>query len=91
MALTANICLAIALVVIVFLLYKESISIKQVAGITVCGIGLWGLKAEGKIPVSRHVLLREGKSIDISAAVLNCETAVKNKCKVNLYFRHAYS
>ena len=37
-ALTANICLAIALVVIGFLLYKESISIKQVAGIIVCGM-----------------------------------------------------
>ena len=40
-ALTANICLAIALVVIGFLLYKESISIRQVAGILVCGIGLF--------------------------------------------------
>ena len=43
-ALTANICLAIALVVIGFLLYKESISIKQVAGIIVCGIGLFLIK-----------------------------------------------
>ena len=43
-ALTANICLAIALVVIGFLLYEESISIKQVAGIIVCGIGLFLVK-----------------------------------------------
>ena len=39
--LTANICLAITLVVIGVLFYKEAISIKQVAGIIVCGIGLF--------------------------------------------------
>ena len=40
-ALTANICLAVALLVIGFLLYKESISIRQVAGIVICGVGLF--------------------------------------------------
>ena len=40
-ALTANICLAIALLVIGFLLYKETISLRQVWGIVVCGIGLF--------------------------------------------------
>ncbi|MCH5265623.1 MAG: EamA family transporter [Lachnospiraceae bacterium] len=40
-ALTANICLAIALLVIGFLLYKETISLRQVLGIVVCGIGLF--------------------------------------------------
>lgn len=40
-ALTANICLAIALIAIGFLLYKETISLRQVAGIVVCGIGLF--------------------------------------------------
>jgi drug/metabolite transporter (DMT)-like permease len=40
-ALTANICLAVALLIIGCLLYKETISIKQVAGIIVCGIGLF--------------------------------------------------
>lgn len=40
-ALTANICLAVALIVIRFLLYKETISLRQVVGIVVCGIGLF--------------------------------------------------
>lgn len=40
-ALTANICLAIALLILGFLLYKESISLKQLAGIVVCGVGLF--------------------------------------------------
>ena len=40
-ALTANICLAIALIVIGFLLYKETICLRQVLGIVVCGIGLF--------------------------------------------------
>ena len=40
-ALTANICLAVALVVIGYLLYKESISPRQIAGIAVCGVGLF--------------------------------------------------
>ena len=40
-ALTANICLAVALLIIGCLLYKETISIRQVAGIIVCGIGLF--------------------------------------------------
>ena len=40
-ALTANICLAIALLVIGYFLYRETISIKQVAGIIVCGVGLF--------------------------------------------------
>ncbi len=40
-ALTANICLAIALIIIGFLLYKETISPRQVLGIVVCGIGLF--------------------------------------------------
>lgn len=40
-ALTANICLAIALIVIGALLYKETISFRQVLGIVVCGIGLF--------------------------------------------------
>ena len=40
-ALTANLCLAVALLIIGFFLYKETISIKQVAGIIVCGIGLF--------------------------------------------------
>lgn len=40
-SLTANICLAIALLVIGFLLYKETISPRQFLGIAVCGIGLF--------------------------------------------------
>lgn len=40
-ALTANICLAVALLIIGCLLYKETISVRQVAGIIVCGIGLF--------------------------------------------------
>ena len=40
-ALTANICLAIALLVIGYYLYRETISVKQVAGIIVCGAGLF--------------------------------------------------
>ena len=40
-ALTANICLAIALLVIGYCLYRETISIKQVTGIIVCGAGLF--------------------------------------------------
>ena len=40
-ALTANICLAIALLVIGFLLYKEAISPRQLLGIAVCGVGLF--------------------------------------------------
>ncbi len=40
-ALTANICLAVALVIIGVLLYKEAVSLRQVAGIAVCGLGLF--------------------------------------------------
>ena len=40
-ALTANICLAVALLVIGYLLYKETITIKQLAGVVVCGVGLF--------------------------------------------------
>ena len=40
-ALTANICLAVALLVIGYFLYKESISLKQLAGVSVCGVGLF--------------------------------------------------
>ena len=40
-ALTANICLAIALLVIGFIIYKETISVKQIIGVVVCGIGLF--------------------------------------------------
>lgn len=40
-ALTANICLAVALLVIGFLLYKEHISLRQLAGVAVCGLGLF--------------------------------------------------
>ena len=40
-ALTANICLAVALLVIGFLVYKETISLRQVVGIVVCGVGLF--------------------------------------------------
>lgn len=38
--LIANTCLAIALIVIGALLYKESITIKQLAGVLVCLIGI---------------------------------------------------
>ena len=40
-ALTANICLAVALLFIGALLYKESISVKQILGIVICSIGLF--------------------------------------------------
>lgn len=40
-ALTANICLAVALLFIGVLLYKETITIRQVAGIIVCAVGLF--------------------------------------------------
>jgi drug/metabolite transporter (DMT)-like permease len=40
-ALTANICLAVALLIIGYLLYKETISVKQLAGVVVCGVGLF--------------------------------------------------
>ena len=40
-ALTANICLAVALLIIGHFLYRESISVKQAAGIIVCGLGLF--------------------------------------------------
>ena len=40
-AMTANICLAIALLAIGALLYKESITPRQVLGICVCGVGLF--------------------------------------------------
>ena len=39
-ALTSSMCLALALLVIGFLVYREHISIKQLAGILVCGLGL---------------------------------------------------
>lgn len=39
-ALTASMCLALALLMISFLVYREQISIKQLAGILVCGLGL---------------------------------------------------
>ena len=40
-ALTANICLAIALLAIGCLLYKETITARQILGILVCGAGLF--------------------------------------------------
>lgn len=40
-ALTANICLAVALLVIGCLLYKEAITLRQLAGILICGAGLF--------------------------------------------------
>ena len=40
-ALTCNICLAIALLFIGYLLFKESISVKQLAGVLVCAVGLF--------------------------------------------------
>lgn len=40
-ALTANICLAVALLVIGFLFYKETVSLRQVIGIVICGAGLF--------------------------------------------------
>ncbi len=40
-ALTANICLAIALLVIGGLLYHEHVSFHQILGVLVCGIGLY--------------------------------------------------
>ena len=40
-AVTGNICLAVALLVIGVLLYKETISLRQVLGIVVCGAGLF--------------------------------------------------
>lgn len=40
-ALTANICLAVALLVIGFLLYRETVSLRQLVGVAVCGLGLF--------------------------------------------------
>ena len=40
-ALTANICLAVALLIIGFLFYKETVSLRQVIGILVCSVGLF--------------------------------------------------
>lgn len=40
-ALTANICLAVALLIIGVLLYREAISLRQVVGMAVCGVGLF--------------------------------------------------
>ena len=40
-ALTANICLAVALLAIGCLLYRESVSPRQALGICVCGLGLF--------------------------------------------------
>lgn len=37
---TANIVLAVALVIVSFLFYKEAITLKQIAGIVLCGGGL---------------------------------------------------
>ena len=37
---TANITLAIALIVVSFVFYKETITLKQIAGIVLCGGGL---------------------------------------------------
>lgn len=37
---TANITLAVALIVVSFVFYKETITLKQVAGIVLCGGGL---------------------------------------------------
>ena len=39
-SLTANTCLAIALLVIGFLLYKEAVSLKQLLGVAICAVGL---------------------------------------------------
>lgn len=39
-ALTAHICTAIALLIIGFLFYKETLSFREIIGIIVCGIGL---------------------------------------------------
>ena len=43
-ALTASICLALALLLIGFLVYREKIGIKQLAGLLVCALGLFLLK-----------------------------------------------
>ena len=40
-ALTANICLAVALLIVGVLLFQETITLKQLAGILVCAIGLF--------------------------------------------------
>ena len=40
-ALTANICLAIALVIIGVLIYHEMITLKQIVGMVVCAAGLF--------------------------------------------------
>ena len=40
-ALTANICLAVALLVIGILLYQEAITARQLIGIVVCAVGLF--------------------------------------------------
>lgn len=40
-ALTSNICLAVALLVIGIFLYKETISFKQLVGMIVCALGLF--------------------------------------------------
>ncbi len=40
-ALTANICLAVALLVIGFLFYKETVSLRQIIGILACSVGLF--------------------------------------------------
>lgn len=40
-ALTANTCLAVALLVIGILLYQEVITVRQVIGIVVCAVGLF--------------------------------------------------
>jgi len=40
-ALTANICLAVALLFIGWLLYHETITLRQLVGVVVCGLGLF--------------------------------------------------
>lgn len=37
---TANITLAVALIIVAFVFYKETITVKQIAGIVLCGGGL---------------------------------------------------
>ncbi len=40
-SLTANICLAVALLVIGLLLYHETISLRQIVGAAICAVGLF--------------------------------------------------
>lgn len=46
-SLTANIALACVLVFVGVLLYRESLSLRQLAGIVVCGVGLFLISGQG--------------------------------------------